>query len=61
MFRKMKRIKPVDEANSYILSLCDKPGFVERIIDKNKGTGQHITHTFQFYAFFSTICLHTLI
>ncbi|KAI7801931.1 putative N-lysine methyltransferase SETD8-A-like [Triplophysa rosa] len=39
MLKKTKRIKPADEAKSYILSSCDKPGFVERFINKNKGRG----------------------
>ena len=43
MFKTKTRIWPIDAATSYILSLRDKPGFMERFIDINKGTRQHMT------------------
>ncbi len=55
MSRRSKRIRPADEARSYVLSSGDKPVFVERFIDSNKGMGQHIT-----CAFLITSHLHTL-
>ncbi|XP_073694436.1 uncharacterized protein [Garra rufa] len=39
MSKRRKRIRPADEARTYILSSCDKPEFVERYIDRNKGRG----------------------
>ncbi|KAL1252319.1 hypothetical protein QQF64_020115 [Cirrhinus molitorella] len=39
MSRRNKRIRPADEARSYILSSSDKPEFVEQFIDRNKDRG----------------------
>lgn len=41
MFKRKKRIRPADDATSYIQSSRDKPGLMERFIDCNKGTDMY--------------------
>ncbi|XP_067296145.1 N-lysine methyltransferase KMT5A-like isoform X2 [Pseudorasbora parva] len=44
MLKRKTRIRPIDDARTHILSLRDKPGFMERFIDSNKGRGVFATH-----------------
>ena len=37
MSTRKRRIRPADEATSYILSSRDKPGLMEKFIDSSKG------------------------
>ncbi|XP_034556997.1 uncharacterized protein LOC117825308 isoform X3 [Notolabrus celidotus] len=39
MSRRRRRIKPVDDAMTYILSCTDKSGFMSRLVDSYKGRG----------------------
>ena len=57
MLKRKTRIRPIDDARTHILSLRDKPGFMERFIDSNKGMGLHTTHE---YLSNVTVRLHTL-
>ncbi len=54
MSRRSKRIRPADEARSYVLSSGDKPVFVERFIGSNK-VWDNIFHVHSHY-----LTLHTL-
>lgn len=39
---KKRRIKPVDDAKTHILSGTDKSGFMARLIDNYKGEWQNV-------------------
>nr|XP_043874457.1 uncharacterized protein LOC122764223 isoform X2 [Solea senegalensis] len=43
MSKRRRRIKPVDDAKTYILSCTDKSGFMSRLIDSFKGRGVFAT------------------
>ncbi|XP_013855976.1 N-lysine methyltransferase SETD8-A, partial [Austrofundulus limnaeus] len=47
MSKRRARKKPADEASFYIQSSKDKPGLVERFIDKHKGRGVFATQPFE--------------
>ncbi|XDV12024.1 hypothetical protein PO909_000781 [Leuciscus waleckii] len=51
MLKRKTRIRPVDDARTHILSLRDKPGFMERFIDSNKGRGVFATQPVEAGAF----------
>ncbi|XP_042593408.1 uncharacterized protein LOC109080598 isoform X3 [Cyprinus carpio] len=51
MLKRKTRIRPVDDARTHILSLRDKPGFMERFIDNNKGRGVFATQPVEAGAF----------
>ncbi|KAJ8016885.1 hypothetical protein DPEC_G00011990 [Dallia pectoralis] len=51
MLKRKTRIRPVNDARTYILSLRDKPGFMERFIDSNKGGGVFATQPVEAGAF----------
>ncbi|KAJ8000964.1 hypothetical protein DPEC_G00185830 [Dallia pectoralis] len=51
MLKRKTRIRPVNDARTYILSLRDKPEFMERFIDSNKGGGVFATQPVEAGAF----------
>ncbi|XP_054863888.1 N-lysine methyltransferase KMT5A-A-like [Amphiprion ocellaris] len=51
MSKRKNRIQPVDDETSYILSSRDKPGFIERFINSNKGRGVFVTQPIEPGAF----------
>uniref|UniRef100_A0A9J8B6L0 SET domain-containing protein n=1 Tax=Cyprinus carpio carpio TaxID=630221 RepID=A0A9J8B6L0_CYPCA len=51
MLKRKTRIRPVDDARTHILSLRDKPGFMERFIDNKKGRGVFATQPVEAGAF----------
>uniref|UniRef100_A0A9J8D7X3 SET domain-containing protein n=1 Tax=Cyprinus carpio carpio TaxID=630221 RepID=A0A9J8D7X3_CYPCA len=51
MLKRKTRIRPVDDARTHIQSLRDKPEFMERFIDNNKGRGVFATQPVEAGAF----------
>lgn len=39
MIKSKTRMQPSEDAKSHIQSARDKPGFIEKLIDSNKGMG----------------------